>query len=388
MTTGGLSMAQHDLTKQFQDMQWCINLGARRLVAVAAHLEVRTVLSRADVLASLRVQPRLIGSYARDVSIWPGKDVDLFGLATEPGGLGPQDLYNRFGVALEDYRRAGRLRPQPRSFQIDFGDGAGERTRYPSREFIRTAAADYGLDDDLVDEAEAVIERGFPFHVDVVPARPHGRHYQIPQTATVVLATGERQRVLSGEWVDTDPLGLNDQTTRVNRLVTISGQGAYVPTVKAIKQFKSVHLRGVKPSSLFYEFILFEGFDARSISGDTWADVTTAAFEYLNARMATLDTSPVCDPVLGKPYAPLPSAEDRTSATAAVREALRSARRAVNATDRCTAALAWRSVFGGNGRREHVFPMPNGCDGSGTAYGAASAVAAGLGSTSQSFGQP
>jgi hypothetical protein len=373
MVTGGLAMAQHDLTGQFQGMQRCINIGARRLVAIAAHLEVRSGLSGAEALTDLGVEPRLIGSYARDVSIWPGKDVDLFGLSTAPGTLGPQQLYNRFGMALDGYRRAGRLRPQPRSFQIDFGDGAGERTRYPSREFIQTAATDYGLDDDLVNEAETEIERGFPFHVDAVPARPHGQHYQIPQTSTIVLGSGERQRMLSREWVDTDPLGLNDETTRVNGLVTIGGQGAYVPTVKAIRQFKSAHLRRVKPSSLFYEFILLEGFDAACISGDTWADVTAAAFEYLNARMATLDTSPVCDPILRQPYAPLPSAEDRMTATAAVRDALRSARRAVDATDRCSAALAWRSVFGGNGRREHVFPMPDGCDGAATAYGPAGA---------------
>ena len=66
-------MATHPLTTQFAEAQRNVNLGSRRLVAMAAHTEVRSILRAAVPLVDLGLDDVLIGSYARETGIWPGK---------------------------------------------------------------------------------------------------------------------------------------------------------------------------------------------------------------------------------------------------------------------------------------------------------------------------
>src|SRR5438477_5436738 len=124
------------LTDQFKATQHNINLNARRRVAIAAHLEVRAALRASSALASHGLEDVLIGSYPRDVTIWPGKDVDVFGKLTSESidSITPERAYELFfGVLSKAF--AGRVTPQPRSIKVDYLGG-----RVPESSFIKQAA--------------------------------------------------------------------------------------------------------------------------------------------------------------------------------------------------------------------------------------------------------
>lgn len=373
-------MAQQELTTEFRGLQRGIALGTRRLVVIAAHTEVREVLAASERLAAMRLRAQLVGSYARRVAIWPGKDVDIFGLVEAPDTTNPGVLHAAFGQALTGYEQQGRLRAQPRSWLIDFGPD-----RLPSRTAIRKAAAEHGWDDNRVDAVVAATTGGslLPFTVDVVPARPAGNHFEIPQIDIVrradgrpeITADGRIAKRMTGDWVLTNPLALNDLTTELNGDLVVGGQGAFVPLVKHVRQIRGAHLDGIKPSSLFYEFALHAGVNDGEIAGESWADLTASATAYVHRRLTGLANDPVVDPILGTPYLPAPPADDLATAVDAWRDVTRRANRAVLATERCSAALAWQGVFGVNGRSDPlpVFPTPPGCTGTGGTYGVADA---------------
>lgn len=374
-------MATHPLHDEFIGKQRNIALGDRALIAIAAHVEVRSVLRACKELKSHGLDDVLIGSYARKVAIWPGKDVDVFGRLMDETvhSIGPDTAYEMFGRALRPFDADSRLTPQPRSFKIEFGP-----ERYPSAKFIRTAAEEYGWAATRVKRVVANLARlGFEFSVDVVPAVWWDDHYGIPETERTG-STGERHR--TGRWRQTDPVKLTEETQARNREPCVVGSGAFVRTVKAIKQVKTYHLPDAKPSSLYYEFLLHEGFKTGDISGDSWADITASALSYIADRLATAETRLVCDPVLHVPYRPVPPGGDLQSASAVFEELDRRARHAVTTDRRCQAAIEWRHVFGGNKRLEDVFPLPAGCRGTGEAMGAAAANLATGGTGEKSFG--
>jgi hypothetical protein len=372
-------MAINPLHHEFIIKQRNIALGDRALIAIAAHVEVRSVLRAAPLLVAHNLDDILIGSYARRVSIWPGKDVDVFGrlMADTIDSLGPDAAYELFRNALKHYADQDRLTTQPRSLKVEFGP-----TRAPAVSSIREAAKDYRWDSQRVERVVANIDDvAFEFSVDVVPAVVWGLHYGIPDLAR--LATGERYR--TGRWLETNPVKLTELTQQRNRSPRIVGAGAYVRTVRAVRQVKSHHLRNAKPSSLYYELILHEGFASGAIAGGTWADVTASALRYVASRLATAAVDRVCDPVLQRPYLPAPSATELEAARAVFDDQARRARRACAET-RCQAAIGWRAVFGSNAKLTDVFPMPDGCRGTGAAMGAATANLASGGTAERSFG--
>lgn len=107
-------MASNPLHPEFIIKQRRIALGDRALVAIAAHVEVRSVLRAAAQLVAHGLDDILIGSYARRVSIRPGKDVDVFGrlMADTIETLGPELAYQLFLDALRPYADQGRLTPR------------------------------------------------------------------------------------------------------------------------------------------------------------------------------------------------------------------------------------------------------------------------------------
>lgn len=357
-------MATHDLHKEFETNQRRVALGDRALVAIAAHAEVRAVLRESSDLRAHGLDDVLIGSYARRVSIWPGKDVDVFGRLSDETvqTMASDTAYRLFETALQRFADAGRLTPQPRSLKVDY---APDRT--PQPQFIRAAARDYDWPSERVERVLRDLRNvAFEFSVDVVPAVVWGGHYGIPE---VQQHLGTAQRYRTGQWRQTSPVELTERTRELNRAPLVRGRGAYVPTVRAVKQVKRARLHGMKPSSLYYEFVLHEGFARGLITGSSWAEVTASALAYVAARLRTADTDPVRDPVLQQPYAPAPSATDLAAARAVFDEATRQAQWAL-AADRCQAAIHWRAVFGGNAKHDEVFPLPPGCRGTGTAMGA------------------
>ena len=374
-------MAEHDLNDEHLTAHQRISLGDRALIAIAAHVEVRSVLRSDPQLREHGLDDTLIGSYARRVSIWPGKDVDVFGRLTEEDidTITPESAYGLFGSALRPFADQGRLTPQPRSFKVDYN-----ARRLPGEQYLRSAAAEYGWARRRVDRVMRELDQlAFEFSVDVVPAVGWDGQYGIPEVGRYA-NTGERYR--TGQWRLTDPVELTNLTQVRNRAPRIGGSGAYVRTVKAVKQVKAHHLAGVKPSALFYEFILHDGFESGAIAGTSWADVTASALAYISSRLLSLDQHPVCDPVLGRPYEPVPPAADLSAATSTFDIVARAAQRALRASTRCQAAIEWRQVFGGNQQHEQVFPLPRGCRGTGATMGAAAANVAAGGTAERSFG--
>lgn len=373
-------MTVHPFDGEFTTMHSRISLGARRLVAIAAHVEVRGVLRASNELRKHGLDDILIGSYARHVSIWPGKDVDVFGRLTAdtPESISADSAYAMFGRALRTYADQDRLVPQPRSHKVEFGPG-----KYPSATSIRAAAKEYEWESSQVTRAiEALGQMRFEFSVDVVAAVIYGEHYAIPEIDT----WDERGvRRMTGKWCRTDPVGLNELTVERNRDPRIGGVGVFVRLVKEVKQIKAVRLPDVKPSSLFYEFILHEGIESGEIAGESWADVTANALSYIADRLRTIETDPVCDPVLHEPYRPIPPQSALDRARAVFGQLARDARHALT-TERCQAGIEWRGVFGGNGKHEHVFPLPAGCRENGRPMGAAAAHTAAGGTIERSFG--
>ena len=373
-------MAIFPLTEQFLETHQQISLGDREMVAIAAHVEVRDELHKDRILNNLGLDDILVGSYARKVSIWPGKDVDVLGrlMLHTTGSLTPDQAYGAFERALARYRLEGRLTCQPRSLKVSFGPN-----RVPMASSIRAAAIEYGWETERVNRVIGSLgQLAFEFSVDVVPAVQWGDHYGIPDLG--VDPSG--MRIRSGTWQVTSPVDLTHLTAERNRDPRIGGVGAFVRTVKSFKQIKTHHLPDGKPSSLYYEFILHEGFAAGHVRGDHWADLTASALSYVAGRLGTVAAHPVCDPVLGEAYRPAPGVADLHSASAKFEELARRARRAVATTDRCQAAIEWRNVFGGNGQYDLVFPIPQGCRGTGVAMGAAAVNVSSGGTEERSFG--
>ena len=374
-------MAVHPLTNQFANAHSRISLGDRRRIAIAAHFEVRSVLRASRRLCDLGLQDVLIGSYARRVSIWPGKDVDVFGrlMRHTTKTLAPAVAYEAFEHSLSRYARQGRLTKQPRSLKVAFGPG-----HPPSIRAIRAAADERSWArsdaDRLVRDRNRVL---FDFSVDVVPAVRNGPHYGIPDLDQ--FAGGQRH--LSGRWKQTNPVAVTDLTRELNQWPLVGGVGAFVRVVKTVKQVKEHHLSDVKPSALYYEFILHGGFASKSISGESWADITANALGYIARRLGDAVWDPVCDPVLGACYEPEPTLDMLAHARSEFEDLARKAQRAIRTSDRCQAAVEWRSVFGENARQPHpVFPLPAGCRSDGVLMGTAAANMTTGGTQERSFG--
>lgn len=347
-----------ELTDQFQQAQHWINLNARRRVAIAAHLEVRAVLRAAAVLARHGLDDVLIGSYPRNVTIWPGRDVDVFGKLTAESieSIRPGDAYQLFHDVLVS-AFDGRITPQPRSIKIDYRGGL-----LPERTFIKQAAR---LLHETVDTGEA-----FDFSVDVVPAVHFGDVWGIP--------TNDPQqwtRTAAAErWVRTNPEKLTELTQQLNGAIKVHGQGAYVPTVKAVRQIRSWHLGKLKPGGLYFELITHEGFASGAISAESWATITASALTYIAERLRTVTASPLCDPVLQQPYAPAPDQNAIAQAQIVFADLAGAARQALD-LDACPAAATWRRIFGensqaaGGGQSQQtapIFDLPTNCREDGT----------------------
>lgn len=339
------------LSDQFKEAQHNINLNARRRVAIAAHLEVRAVLVASSELAFHGLEHVLIGSYPRDVTIWPGKDVDVFGKLTADSidSIAPGEAYDLFLRVLTT-AFAGRITLQPRSIKIDYRGG-----RLPETSFLKQAA-------EVLREKVDTPGQAFDFSVDVVPAVRWADVWAIPNSDRQ-----RWQRTAAGErWVRTDPEKFTTLTQKMNNKIAIGGQGAYVPTVKAIRQIRRAHLGGAKPGGLYFELLAYDGFLSGSISGESWAEITASALASIATRLETVVTDPLCEPALGQPYSPEPDPTDIARAAATFRSLADQAARALK-LDPCPAAAIWRAIFGENSQSNGpVFPLPSGCREDGT----------------------
>lgn len=301
--------------------------------AKLAHGAVRDVLKADPKLRdSWGIKPKLIGSYAREVSIRRVKDVDVFcRLTTAPAGLAPGAAMTEFDRVL-DAEYGDRCTRQHRSFKIDFDD--------------------------------------YDLSVDVVPARPSGDHWQVPSRDP------EGQR---GAWVDTNPLLLNELTTTMNGrfLLGQNDYGMYVPTVKLIRQVRR-HLLGPdsQPGGLFLELMTYQVFDAAMNAHNTVADYLKATLEELASYFdVVIDDGGLPDSTMdGKTITTRASRAELKVARTAFQGVAKTAADALGTEDQCESARLWQQVLGENCGGQ-VFELPSYCSAT-SESGAASLVAA------------
>ncbi len=297
-----------------------------------AHAEVRDVLKADRALRDTwGVKPKLIGSYARDVSIRRVKDVDVFcRLTAAPEELTPGEAMTEFHRVL-DAQYGDRCARQHRSFKIDFPD--------------------------------------FDLSVDVVPAKPCGEHWQVPSRDP------EGQR---GAWVETNPLQLNELASTMNGrfLLGQTDTGMYVPTIKLVRQVRR-HLLGPdsQPGGLFLELMTFQVFEKAMTSHTTVAGYLHATLEELASYFDTvIDDGGLPDPTMdGKVITTRATRAELKTARTKFADAAKTAAEALGSEEVCASGRLWQQVLGQNCDGE-VFELPSYCSDTAEA-GAASLLA-------------
>jgi hypothetical protein len=301
--------------------------------APKAHHQVREALEDDRTILGWGVDPILIGSYKRHVSIRRIKDVDVFGrLYDLPLDVTPTETLNRFERALrEAFPPQGgkpRVKRQSRSLQVAFPEYNG-------------------------------------LYVDAVPARPH-----VTSSGLDVWEVPTRE---DGTWQVTNPDELTRLTSEMND--EEHTDGAYVRTVKLLRQTRRSLMGNKRPRGLVVEIAVFHAFNSGRVDGFTHAEWYVAALRE-TARVleaAFVDGQGLDDPTL-------PGEKIKLGSTAADQVTLaeefgRAAEEALQALDRpeteaCNGAKAFRELLGkavdDSGDTDFVFPMPDYCNPDGT----------------------
>jgi hypothetical protein len=310
------------LAKQFDEALALIGIGDKAARAQMAHKEVRQVLETSETLRKWGVDTILIGSYARQTAIYPGKDVDVFSRMTKlDTSVSPTTVFAGVRDTLVSHYGA-RATPQRRSVKVAFGAA---------------------------------------FSVDAVPAVRARARWAVPNRNPLAWAEpGSR-------WIETDPERLGDLTTERNRQPTVGGQGAYIPVVKLVRQIREHHLGDATPGGLYVELVTYHAF-GEIMKGDSLAEFLAITLRRISALLGAAIQNPLIDPALGTPYAPAPAARELQAAQAVFGELADAAERALG-LERCPAAVVWRGILGRNDRGP-CFPLPSGCDETGRSISA------------------
>ena len=279
--------------------------------APLAHQRVREALKNADSLKDWGLNPVLIGSYARSVSIRRVKDVDVF-------------------------------------CRMDDIDNAVTPTKVLD-EFFKVLDAEFGTDDDgnkRVKRQARSLAVSFPeyddLHVDAVPARLRtDGFWEIPTK--------------EGDWQQTNPEKLTELKTAMNN----THDGMYVPSVKLARQARRAILGDARPGGLFVEMCLYEAFKNGEVKTDTYALAFTTSLEaiynYLEAKVGWGKSLP--DPtMLGHTLSFRATDKQWETARDKFKAAAVDVRTAYESTDEHEAATIYRRLLGKNGDDTHVFP--------------------------------
>lgn len=311
------------LKQQFRDALQAIEPGDDKVNAPDAHQQVRAALRDDPVLTEYGIDPILIGSYKRNVSIRRVKDVDVFVRLPEiPSATSSADLLDRFFSILH------------REFGHD--DDGHRRTKRQDRS-LQVSFPEYDL------------------HVDAVPARRHGdgRNWEIPQKGDI------------NKWVRTNPDALTQLSSTVNAL---HGE-LYVPTIKLMRQTRRALLGNKKPGGFFVEAATYQAFSSGVVSGNDHAEYYCSALNALSDIISNfvLYGIGINDPTLpGDQIQVRASDEELDHMRIKFSDAAAVAAQALADEDIGAAAVKFRSLLGKNGDSEIVFPMPPGYDQDGT----------------------
>ncbi|WP_280450687.1 nucleotidyltransferase [Nocardia cyriacigeorgica] len=288
--------------------------------AAKAHAEVRKVLEADRKLSDLSIDPVLIGSYARQVSIKHVKDVDVFArLSNADESLAPGDILNSFETVLTDEYGEDRVEKQYRSIKIDFPD--------------------------------------FNLTVDAVPARAYGDNWEIPN---------KPEDVERAQWVETNPLKLNDLTTDTNNEFLLNGDGIYVPIVKLVRQVRRTWLDD-QPGGLFFELMTYWYFTNERPLAASVAEYLTLTLDGIAEMLPSVAADGLDDPTLpGEKISTKATNKDLETAQVKIREAADLAADALADEDDCSSAAKWRGLLGKTSDGEDVFVVPSYCNDDGT----------------------
>ncbi|RAX44910.1 nucleotidyltransferase [Arthrobacter sp. AQ5-06] len=305
------------LKQQFKDALSSIEPGDDKVNAPDAHRQVREALEADPLLAEYGIDPVLIGSYKRNVSIKRIKDVDVFGRLPElPDDVTSTDILDRFfkvlhaefGTDSDGHRRTKR---QDRSLQVSFPE--------------------------------------FDLYVDAVPARPNsdGATWEIPQKGD------------EDEWVRTNPDALTTLSTQMNA----EHEGFYVPTVKLLRQTRRTLLGTKKPGGFFIEAATYQAFKSGVVSGNNQAEYYASALRAVSNIINDFVQYgvEVGDPTLAGEHIKIRATDDELdNMKTKFEDGAATAEVALSEEDEGKAATRFRQLLGKNGDDETVFPMPPG----------------------------
>jgi Second Messenger Oligonucleotide or Dinucleotide Synthetase domain len=321
--------------------------GDKRDRAKSAHTEVRGLLEADKELCDWGISSVLIGSYARQTSRYPGKDVDVFlrfmNLSVRHS---PEKIYNAVErvlvdhYGLKDRDPGGRVTRQSRSLKIDFPDN----------------------EDPLSDNE---------FHIDAVPAVPWQENWGIPNRDRDEWDNDDSR------WVKTNPVQFADDTNTLataNWSPTVNGVNAYRPTVRLLRQVRHEHFGKEKPGGLFTEVAAYYVWREKKVTGSTWAELLVSTLEQVAKRFEEAAENGLPDAILKTPMKPALQSSEWTAASQGMNRLAEKGREALEA-ERCRAAKMWREILGTNDRGQ-LLPLPDGCDAAGFPVGAVTAVAA------------
>lgn len=287
--------------------------------ASAAHQEVRDVLATDPTLHAYGITTILIGSYAREVSIRRVNDVDVFSKLEEFGDdLTSVELLNLVYDVLAAEFGEDRVELQDRSVLVDFPE--------------------YGL------------------HVDAVPARRRGEHWEIPD------------RVPAGEteaWQLTDPEELGSKSTEMNKRF---GKN-YVPVVKLVRQTRRAQLGEERPGGLFFEVLTHHAFDQMNLDMDdaNRPKLYVAALQSIANQLGVFrDGGDVEDPAMPGQVIAIRATQAQKDEAARVFADVADRAEAALADESCPSAKTFRDLLGKNSNGDWVFEMPSYCNADGT----------------------
>lgn len=320
------------LKQQFKDALSVIEPDDDKANAPEAHRLVREALEADATLTDYGVNPVLIGSYKRNVSIKRVKDVDVFVRLPEmPSDVTSTQILDKFFTVLHK----------------EFGTGSeGHRRTKRQDRSLKVSFPEYDLD------------------VDAVPARPHwdGETWEIPQKGD------------NNNWVRTNPEAMTSLSSSMNA----THDGFYVPIVKLLRQTRRALLGAKKPGGFFIEVATYQAFKSGLVSGADHAEYYVSALESVSNIIENFVTYgiEVEDPTISGQTIRIRATDDELEATRTkFTEAAASARDALDEEDEGQAALMFQALLGENGDDKTVFPMPPGFNEDGSKR--ASAIAAG-----------
>jgi hypothetical protein len=322
-TYGGMAgrrFSMATLAGRFDDALATIEPDDDKVNAAKAHAEVRDVLGAEEGLAKLGIDPVLIGSYARQVSIRHVKDVDVFARLTNADhGLAPGAILDSFENVLAEEYGEDRVEKQYRSIKVDFPD--------------------------------------FGLTVDAVPARACGENWEIPNKV---------EDMERAQWVETNPLKLNDLTSEKNGEFLLNGDGIYVPIVKLIRQVRRTWLND-QPGGLFFELMTYWFFENENPSATSVAEYLTLVLDGIAEMLPSVAANGLEDPTLSDEIiSTRANDQDLEYARVRMREAADLAADALSDEDNCSSALKWRNLLGETSDGDYVFDLPSYCNDDGS----------------------